>query len=124
MESLCYSANKGSDDAYDVSTSLTFLLLLFSLRVDGDPLYPTGQIHLTRHCSCNEHLIIDVHTHCMAQDEPPNVSVQRALIPSSCLPRCVSFSCFSVVYLFSSLSYLHSNQHFLSNVNSVEGINH
>ena len=23
MESLCYSANKGSDDAYDVSTSLT-----------------------------------------------------------------------------------------------------
>ena len=24
MESLCYSANKGSDDAYDVSTSLTF----------------------------------------------------------------------------------------------------
>ena len=23
MESLCYSANKGSEDAYDVSTSLT-----------------------------------------------------------------------------------------------------
>ena len=26
MESLCYSANKGSEDAYAVSTSLTFLL--------------------------------------------------------------------------------------------------
>ena len=30
MESLCYSANKGSDDAYDVSTSLTFRLLAFA----------------------------------------------------------------------------------------------
>ena len=28
MESLCYSANKGTDDDYDVSTSLTLLLEL------------------------------------------------------------------------------------------------
>ena len=54
-------------------------------------------------------------SHCMAQDEPPNVSVKRALIPSSCHPRCVferslsvssclSFSCFSLL-LTSSLPH-------------------
>ena len=71
----------------------------------------------------------------MAQDEPPNVSVWRALIPSSyhhdvCLivcwlrPRSVLLLFLSVVYFLSSLSYLYSDQHFLSNVNSVEGFSH
>ena len=36
--------------------------------------------------------------HCMAQDEPPNVFVLRALIPSSC-PRCV-FDCLLVASSF------------------------
>ena len=41
--------------------------------------------------------------------------------PSSFCPSPVSLRRF---YLFSSLSYLYSDQHFLSKVNSVEGINH
>ena len=55
------------------------------------------------------HLITCI-SHCMAQDEPPNVSVLRVFVPSSCHPWCVlerslvvpclsllvlSFSCFS-----------------------------
>ena len=39
-------------------------------------------------------------------------------------PRSVLLLSLSVVYLFSSLSYLYSGQHFLSNVTSVEEINH
>ena len=35
MESLCYSANKGSDDAYDVSTSLTDFALTHQKRVQA-----------------------------------------------------------------------------------------
>ena len=36
-------------------------------------------------------------------------------------PRSVLLWFLSVVYLFSSLSHLHSVQHFISNVSSVEG---
>ena len=39
-------------------------------------------------------------------------------------PRSVLDLFLSVVYLFSSLSYLYSEKRFISNVNSVEGINH
>ena len=46
------------------------------------------------------------------------------LIVSLLRPRFVLLLFFSVVYLFSSTLCLHSDQHFLSKVNSVEGINH
>ena len=39
-------------------------------------------------------------------------------------PRSVLLLFLSVAYFFSSLSYLYSDLHFLSKVNSVEGINH
>ena len=39
-------------------------------------------------------------------------------------PRSVFLLFLSVVCLFSSTLYLHSDQHFLSNANSVEGTNH
>ena len=78
-----------------------------------------------------------VRTHCMAQDEPLNVSVcahsfHLPVILDVCLSvRCLSLRVclspvslsLSLVYLFSSTLYLHSDQHFLSNVNSVEGNN-
>ena len=41
-----------------------------------------------------------------------------------CLFVCVLFLFLSVVYLFFSTLYLHADQHFISSVNSVEGINH
>ena len=75
----------------------------------------------------------DVHTHCMAQDEPPNVSVcalhsifmlHDVCLSVRCLrPRSVLLLLLSVVYLFSSTLYLHSDQHFISNVNNAEGNN-
>ena len=69
-----------------------------------------------------------------AQDEPPNVCVarthtifipticvlERSLSVSSCLSSLVSLCCL----LLSSTLYLHSDQYFLSNVTSVEGIDH
>ena len=74
-------------------------------------------------------------SHCMAQDEPPNVSVcaLHSFFTSSmmcawafvvCLFVFVLLLFLSVVDLFSSTLYLHSDLHFLSNVNSVEGIDH
>ena len=95
------------------------------------------QIHLTRHfshallhtirCACSLHgSRRAVQRDCMRASFLPHVILhERLIVRSLSVSSCLSFSCFSSsVYLFSSTLYLHSDQHFLSNVNSVEGINH
>ena len=61
---------------------------------------------------------------CSARSFHPHVIHDVCLIIRWLLPRSVLLLFLSVVYLFSSLSYLYSHQHFISNFNSVEGINH
>ena len=78
--------------------------------------------------------LITCMSHCMAQDEPPNVSVcalhsifmspmMCAWVFVVCLFVFVLLQFLSVVYLVSSSLYLYSAQHFISNVNSAEGNN-
>ena len=95
------------------------------------------QKEFQRHCdvwpshvifSCSSHLIIDVHSHCMAQ---VSVCARHSIFMSSmmtvwssvlCCFLVLSFSVFlSVVYLFSSTLYLHSDLHSFFHVNSAKG---
>ena len=78
------------------------MLQLVSFAVDSDPLEPTeGADRYTSHVIFLVQLaqFIPCISHCVAQDEPPNVSVQRAPIPSSCHPQCV-FDCLLVAFSF------------------------
>ena len=78
------------------------------------------QIHLTRHFLMQFTHLITCISHCMAQDEPPNVFCvfDRPLVvgPRSVLPLFLS-----VVYLISSILYLYSARHSISNVENAEG---
>ena len=96
------------------------------------------QIHFTRHFLMQFAHLITCISHCMAQDEPPNVSVLRIsfhlhVIHDVCLSvRWLFLVCLflfvfllflSVVYLFSSTLYLHSARHSICNVDTAEGWN-
>ena len=100
------------------------------------PSVACGQIHLTRHVShefshtikCAYHTAWLKTSHpmclCSAHSYHLHAIHDVCLIVSWLRPRSVLLLFLSVVYFFSSLSYLYSDQQFLSNVNSVEGINH
>ena len=90
-----------------------FLLQLVSFTVDSDPLYPTGGVdRYTSHVIFPMHFYTqsDVHTHCMAQDEPPNASVfarhsifmpsmiERLIVRSLSVSSCLSCSCVSLLF--------------------------
>ena len=94
------------------------------------------QIHLPRHFShavCTIHFMhITLHgsrraTQCVcvrASFHLHAIYDVCLIVRSLSVSSCSSFSCFfSVVSLFSSTLYLHSDQPFISNVNSVEGNN-
>ena len=69
--------------------------------------------HITRHFfSCKVRMFNDVQSHHMAQDEPLNESVQRALMSSSCK--------FSFILLFFSHVYLYSVLNFFFHVDNVK----
>ena len=91
------------------------------------------QIHFTRHFS---HALLHTIILCIRIAWLKTSRPKCLCSAHSCHPRCVgdcllaaSSFCpspvsLSVVYLFSSTLHLHSDQHFLSNANSVEGTNH
>ena len=79
--------------------------------------------------SCTLHIIILCTSHCLAQ---VSVCARHSIFMSSMMSVWSSVRCLfvfvlllflSVVFLSSSTLYLHCDQHFLSNVNSVEGNN-
>ena len=114
-----------------------FLLQLVSLTVDGDPLQPMGcvgrytsHVIFLMHFAHNHTVHITLHgsrrtTQCVCARASFHLHVIHdvCLIVRWLFPRSVLLLLLSVVCLFSSLSYLYSAQHFISNVNSVEGNN-
>ena len=94
------------------------------------------QIHLTRYFSHAVCTFSYMHITLHGSRRATQTCLYARIIPSSCHPWCVvvrslsvssclSLSCFSPSFTscLPSTLYLHSAQHFLSNVNSVEGNN-